>query len=258
LLSLLGFNGERPDPVTGHYLLGNGYRAFNPVLLRFNSPDSWSPFGEGGLNSYAYCLGDPINRYDPDGHTTMTMAMRATVKLVQWRGHARAKIAARADAANEIAKTNTIKIPMGTYSLKPGVTPKQAVDALEQTNQFLFLGSKIPTYNAKYHFDLSSTRRRAAFLQKTVGTPANQNGRLKLLEYIKEYDPKSRQAFSFEKLHGAIAKDFDLNVQEHNRPSSEEAGKYLRELFVLENPMRSEFHLESERIFDLNFIRKTS
>jgi RHS repeat-associated protein len=68
LLSLLGFNGERPDPVTGHYFLGNGYRAFNPVLMRFNSPDSLSPFGEGGLNAYAYCLGDPVNQADPTGH----------------------------------------------------------------------------------------------------------------------------------------------------------------------------------------------
>ncbi|KPA87407.1 RHS repeat-associated core domain [Pseudomonas asplenii] len=68
LLSLLGFNGERPDPLTGHYLLGNGYRAFNPVLMRFNSPDSLSPFGEGGLNSYAYCQGDPVNLVDPGGH----------------------------------------------------------------------------------------------------------------------------------------------------------------------------------------------
>ncbi|WLH45860.1 RHS repeat-associated core domain-containing protein [Pseudomonas beijingensis] len=68
LLSLLGFNGERPDPVTGHYLLGNGYRAFNPVLMRFNSPDSLSPFGEGGLNAYAFCVGDPVNRTDPSGH----------------------------------------------------------------------------------------------------------------------------------------------------------------------------------------------
>lgn len=67
LLSLLGFNGERPDPVTGHYLLGNGYRAFNPILMRFNSPDSWSPFKKGGMNLYAYCLGDPINRIDPNG-----------------------------------------------------------------------------------------------------------------------------------------------------------------------------------------------
>ncbi|WHS60959.1 RHS repeat-associated core domain-containing protein [Pseudomonas sp. G2-4] len=69
LLSLLGFNGERPDPVTGHYLLGNGYRAFNPVLMRFNSPDSWSPFGEGGLNAYAYCDADPVNNIDPNGHS---------------------------------------------------------------------------------------------------------------------------------------------------------------------------------------------
>ncbi|MHA6124887.1 RHS repeat-associated core domain-containing protein [Pseudomonas fluorescens group sp. PF-1] len=68
LLSLLGFNGERRDPVTGSYLLGNGYRAFNPVLMRFNSPDSWSPFGEGGLNGYGYCVGDPVNRMDPMGH----------------------------------------------------------------------------------------------------------------------------------------------------------------------------------------------
>jgi RHS repeat-associated protein len=63
-----GFNGEQPDSVTGHYLLGNGYRAFNPVLMRFNSPDSLSPFGAGGLNAYAYCVGDPVNVRDPTGH----------------------------------------------------------------------------------------------------------------------------------------------------------------------------------------------
>ncbi len=36
--------------------------------MRFNSPDSLSPFGRGGLNAYAYCQGDPINRSDPGGH----------------------------------------------------------------------------------------------------------------------------------------------------------------------------------------------
>ncbi|WP_413792982.1 MULTISPECIES: RHS repeat-associated core domain-containing protein [unclassified Pseudomonas] len=77
LLSLLGFNGERPDPVTGHYLLGNGYRAFNPVLMRFNSPDSWSPFGEGGLNAYAYCGGDPRNWKDSTGHTRIFPLFKA-------------------------------------------------------------------------------------------------------------------------------------------------------------------------------------
>jgi len=65
---LPGFNGERLDPVCQTYHLGNGYRTYNPVLMRANAPDSWSPFGAGGLNQYAYCEGDPINRSDPSGH----------------------------------------------------------------------------------------------------------------------------------------------------------------------------------------------
>ncbi|WP_052028599.1 RHS repeat-associated core domain-containing protein [Pseudomonas syringae] len=79
---LPGFNGEQPDPVTGHYLLGNGYRAYNPVLMRFNSPDSLSPFGTGGLNAYAYCLGDPINRGDPSGHVSWQFLVGMTLSLV--------------------------------------------------------------------------------------------------------------------------------------------------------------------------------
>lgn len=68
LSHLPGFNGELPDTLTGHYLLGNGYRAFNPVLMRFNSPDSLSPFGEAGINAYCYCQGNPVGQIDPSGH----------------------------------------------------------------------------------------------------------------------------------------------------------------------------------------------
>jgi RHS repeat-associated protein len=89
LTSLLGFNGEQPDPVTLHYLLGNGYRAFNPVLMRFNSPDNLSPFGKGGMNSYVYCLGNPTNRNDPSGHfsilTWARAALTRTVKGFEYR-----------------------------------------------------------------------------------------------------------------------------------------------------------------------------
>ncbi|WP_437806038.1 RHS repeat-associated core domain-containing protein [Sorangium sp. So ce1078] len=67
----LGYHGERQDPVTGTTHLGNGYRAYNPVLMRFNTPDDWSPFGAGGINRYAYCVGDPINRVDPSGHLSV-------------------------------------------------------------------------------------------------------------------------------------------------------------------------------------------
>lgn len=80
LLSLLGFCGERPDPVTGHYHLGNGYRPFNPVLMCFICPDSLSPFEEGGLNAYAYCGGDPVNRVDPTGHAFVPKPTGVTAK----------------------------------------------------------------------------------------------------------------------------------------------------------------------------------
>ena len=73
LSRLLGFNGECPDRITGHYLLGNGKRTFNPVLMRFNSPDELSPFEEGGLNAYVYCAGDPINHYDPTGNVRLSI-----------------------------------------------------------------------------------------------------------------------------------------------------------------------------------------
>ncbi|KAL7892576.1 hypothetical protein HDV64DRAFT_289612 [Trichoderma sp. TUCIM 5745] len=66
--SSIGFNGEWKDPITGWYHLGNGYRVYNPVLMRFHSPDPWTPFATGEINAYAYCLGDPINRVDPSGH----------------------------------------------------------------------------------------------------------------------------------------------------------------------------------------------
>ncbi|BBP57879.1 hypothetical protein PHLH4_14690 [Pseudomonas sp. St316] len=68
LRSLLAFNGEMRDDASGWYLLGRGYRAYNPGLMRFHSPDSLSPFGSGGVNPYTYCLGNPIALRDPTGH----------------------------------------------------------------------------------------------------------------------------------------------------------------------------------------------
>lgn len=68
---LSSFNGERWDPASGHYHLGNGYRAYNPVLKRFTCPDSMSPFGAGGINPYMYCAGDPVNQADPSGHFSL-------------------------------------------------------------------------------------------------------------------------------------------------------------------------------------------
>ncbi|MDU9401395.1 RHS repeat-associated core domain-containing protein [Pseudomonas sp. zfem004] len=65
--AMSAFCGERLDALTGCYHLGNGHRQFNPVIMRFHSPDAFSPFAEGGLNAYAYCAGDPVNQADPSG-----------------------------------------------------------------------------------------------------------------------------------------------------------------------------------------------
>lgn len=67
--AFIGFNGQAREAPLQIYLLGNGYRAFNTVLLRFTSPDSLSPFNAGGLNAYGYCINDPVNRSDPSGHS---------------------------------------------------------------------------------------------------------------------------------------------------------------------------------------------
>jgi RHS repeat-associated protein len=81
--SLPGFNGERADPLSGVTHLGNGYRAYSPALRRFTCPDSSSPFGEGGINPYAYCEGDPINHTDPSGHGIITLIIRAIALAIR-------------------------------------------------------------------------------------------------------------------------------------------------------------------------------
>ncbi|WP_223113802.1 RHS repeat-associated core domain-containing protein [Pseudomonas syringae] len=76
LRSAAAFNGEVRESPSGWYLLGNGYRAYNPSLMRFHSPDFLSPFGEGGVNPYAYCLGNPIALRDPTGHDASAQSGR--------------------------------------------------------------------------------------------------------------------------------------------------------------------------------------
>ena len=66
--SLVGYAGEPRGLVEAGYLLGS-YRPYDPNLMLFLAPDNESPFGAGGLNRYAYCAGDPLNRIDPDGHS---------------------------------------------------------------------------------------------------------------------------------------------------------------------------------------------
>lgn len=73
----VGFNGELHESSSHWQILGNGYRAFNPVLMRFHSPDNLSPFQQGGDNAYAYARTNPVNFVDPSGHFALSVVIGA-------------------------------------------------------------------------------------------------------------------------------------------------------------------------------------
>jgi len=142
----LGYNGERCETQTGCYLLGNGYRAYNPWLMRFHSPDSLSPFGEGGLNSYTYCEGNPIDYLDPDGTSILSVLSR----LGRYIGGAFTKTA-KAPKVPKVSKVpkprkvpngrvnnRKVKRPyfedlkLGNIETKPIKVPKNATDISAQ------------------------------------------------------------------------------------------------------------------------------
>ncbi|MFM9489410.1 MULTISPECIES: RHS repeat-associated core domain-containing protein [Pseudomonas] len=82
VMTRLGFNGELREVKPEWYLLGNGYRAYNPQLMRFQSPDSLSPFEKGGLNAYMYCGGEPVMNSDPTGKSIWAFS-RALQRLTE-------------------------------------------------------------------------------------------------------------------------------------------------------------------------------
>lgn len=83
------FNGELKELPGGDYLLGSK-RMYRPAAFRFAMPDHRSPFQEGGLNAYAYCLADPVNRADPGGEVSVFILAR---QIVWWGTRIKAMIA---------------------------------------------------------------------------------------------------------------------------------------------------------------------
>ncbi|WP_105948064.1 RHS repeat-associated core domain-containing protein [Pseudomonas sp. LLC-1] len=85
ILNATGFKAEHYDPLARGYFLGNGHRLYMTGVMKFCRPDISSPFGLGGINSYAYCAGDPINYVDPTGksRTPLWQLKKKTTKYIK-------------------------------------------------------------------------------------------------------------------------------------------------------------------------------
>ena len=64
------------DDETGLYYCSSRY--YDPEVGRWISPDSieyLNPESINGFNHYAYCGNDPVNRFDPSGHSALLIGL---------------------------------------------------------------------------------------------------------------------------------------------------------------------------------------
>ena len=123
-VTTLGFCGQRRDPLLGGYPLGHGYRHYSPALMRFVSPDTLSPFDRGGMNAYAYCGGDPVNRTDESG--------RFWIKFLTHLAFGTSAIAGTGNmvVSRMRARINNVELPDGVVeSALPSLHPRVAAAA---------------------------------------------------------------------------------------------------------------------------------
>ncbi|UVN47079.1 RHS repeat-associated core domain-containing protein [Pseudomonas mosselii] len=110
LQSCLGFTGQLRATGLQGYLLGNGYRLYSTIFMRFHSPDSLSPFLEGGINCYVYCNGDPVNFSDPTGHMLRSSSPGR---------HSRAGNINRRTSESEMSPSQTLEAMMAQFDRLP-------------------------------------------------------------------------------------------------------------------------------------------
>jgi RHS repeat-associated protein len=161
----LGFNGGLREAHRGWYLLGNGYRAYNPTLMRFHSPDSWSPFNGGGLNAYMYCGGDPVNFSDPTGHVRWLPSWKSIKNFFSRKDSTYSPLT---NSPSSVSVDSTA----GNASVLP-LPPKQS-----QTHVLVSLPSELKQSNAPYrHPPVFRTPRErqvtAPFLHSSDLSPMN-------------------------------------------------------------------------------------
>lgn len=145
--ALSAFNGQVREHLLPIYLLGYGYRAFNTALQRFHTPDSLSPFDDGGLNAYAYCLADPINAVDPSGHRTIKGFKRVTnffSKLFSSGSKTKKNSSVNlTNFAKKNSNTPSVTKKVSAPAANPNTTGKVSASAVEPKR--VIIGGKVRT-----------------------------------------------------------------------------------------------------------------
>lgn len=166
----LGYNGERRETQTGWYLLGKGYRVFNPLLMRFHSPDNLSPFGNGGLNAYMYCVGDPINNVDPTGHSPWGWLFRGLRRI---SGSHRVTTATSGyNELPDILARNTKSRPTTLYPIKSKHVVRLKKRALLFWDEAGKAGAKNSPKFEQYKREAELASEALDFAAKNVGEPS--------------------------------------------------------------------------------------
>ena len=93
------YRGYYYDTETGLYYLMTRY--YDPEVCRFISADVYVSTGQGivGNNMFAYCLNNPVNRFDDNGNWSMPNWLKVTVGVVAIAGLAVATVCTGGAAA---------------------------------------------------------------------------------------------------------------------------------------------------------------
>ena len=149
--------------------------------MQFNSPDSLSPFGRGGINTYAYCLGDPINRYDPTGNVSGAIKSM----LLNWRNRSYANGLSRQKAVQSLVVTGRMESDGKVFKLKPDIRPLAGAKAMERFELLNRVETRQAQLGSKFSGDLLKLSRESERLGGLSALSTSSAERLKLLNYIK-------------------------------------------------------------------------
>lgn len=203
--SSIAYNGQHRELISSHYLLGHGYRAYDPILMRFHSPDSASPFGRGGINSYAYVLGDPINNLDPSGHLPLN-----PWKYFNRAGRSRSPFVSSSAASTSAASSIASSLPptSARQRIPIGFTGYDMPETVSGGSVNSIMNSHSSLLQQKYYSIQSETMVARPF--PVEGPLSNQLQAMRTvppLEHLAQY--KLNQSIDFLKEAGLIGPKFE-------------------------------------------------